>query len=108
MNNDDFPTTRLYRADQAPVEPQPFGTRVGPTPQRLPSQQDRAQSTQTRLLQNISNRVMFIAVCVGILTAVLLGALGFGAYTLIHFANTVNNSTGFSNCQSVGGTDPSC
>jgi hypothetical protein len=51
---------------------------------------------------------MFIAVCVGILTAVLLGALGFGAYTLIHFANTVNNSTGFSNCQSVGGTDPSC
>lgn len=106
MNESDYPTTRITPAHQAPVESQPFGVRV--QPQRLPTQQDVLMLAQAKHLHAIRNRVMFIAVCVGIMTAVLLGALAFGAYVGFRVANSYNNSTDFSNCQSVGGTDPSC
>jgi hypothetical protein len=80
------------------------------SPARPATSAGTRETTELRYMRQTRNACVFIAVIVGIFTTlVVIGAI-WGAVTLNNLHNEVNNlnNLGTSNCQSQGGTDPSC
>jgi hypothetical protein len=99
------------QASQTGQAPQPSATtRVGAPPAAAPAAQ-AAETVEQKYLRQNRNATVFIAIIVGIFTAISLIGVIWTATTIAHLDSELNGTfSGVtnSNCLSQGGSNPNC
>jgi hypothetical protein len=89
------------------LRPNLAGTPSGPLTPGTTSTR-AGETIEQKYLRHTRNATVFIAVIVGIATAIALIGVIYTATTLSKLNSQLNGVSNISNCQSQGGTDPNC